>query len=389
MTDTALHPDAESAATPAAAGPPPGLPVLAVDLVADPGLLGRLAELAPDLERAGLGAVTISDGGLHPVHVASFLAPLTRTLGLLPRTDAVYVEPFHLATQLMSLDHVSHGRAGWLLAAETDPAAAAAVGRTVLGLEATAREAADVLEAARLVWDSWAPDAVVRDAARGVYVDASRLQYADVEAETFSLRGPSITPRSPQGLLPVLVADTDRRAVGERVATELADGRALDIDVSGGAHPARIAEVVEAALAGVDGPAVRLVRLVGLDLEADPLGTVGALITTLRERHLIAPAPEGRGERGADGAPSAIAPGDAPSAGQPGGAKSAGQPGGATSAGVSGDALSAGGRAPGASVPSLRERLGLSPAQHAPDPERRADRARRTDLTDQTREESA
>jgi len=380
MTDTALHPGVESAATAATPGPIPGLPVLAVDLVADPGLLGRLAELAPELERAGLGAVTISDGGLHPVHVASFLAPLTRTLGLLPRTDAVYVEPFHLATQLMSLDHLSHGRAGWLLTAETDPAAAAAVGRTVLELEATAREAADVLEAVRLVWDSWAPDAVVRDAAHGVYVDASRLQYADVEAETFSLRGPSITPRSPQGLLPVLVADTDRHAVGERVTTELADGRALDLDVSGGAHPARIAEAVEAALADADGPVVRLVRLVGLDLEADPLGTVAELLTTLRERHLISPTPEGRDEKGPGGAPSAGVSGDALPAGEPGDATSAARPG---------DAPSAGEPVPSASAPSLRERLGLTRAEHVPDPERRADRARRTDLTDQTREESA
>ena len=142
------------------------LPVLAVDLVTAPPLLDGLAPLARGLEEAGIGALTLSDGGLHPIHVAAHLAPLTRGLGLLPRTAAVYVEPFHLATQLMSLDHISHGRAGWLLQAETDPAVAAAVGRTVLGLEATAREAADVLIAARRVWDSWAPDAVVRDTER-------------------------------------------------------------------------------------------------------------------------------------------------------------------------------------------------------------------------------
>src|SRR5699024_8194202 len=299
------------AARPRGADPAGPLPVLAVDLVTDPSLPGGLAELARGLEEAGAGALTLSDGGLHPIHVAAHLAPLTSTIGLLPRTDAIYVEPFHLATQLMSLDHISHGRAGWLLQAETDPAVAAAVGRTVLGLEATAREAADVLVAARRVWDSWAPDAVVRDTERGVYVDAARLQYTDIETETFSVRGPAITPRSPQGLLPALVADTDRAAVGERVRGELADGRVLDLDVSGGARAKQLAARIEAARAdgvgraaavgattdgadgadgadradgaaavGADGAAtgtagtVRLVRLVGLDLEADPLGTV-------------------------------------------------------------------------------------------------------------------
>ena len=271
------------------------LPVLAVDLVTAPPLLDGLAPLARGLEDAGIGALTLSDGGLHPIHVAAHLAPLTRGLGLLPRTDAVYVEPFHLATQLMSLDHISHGRAGWLLQAETDPSAAAAVGRDLLGLEATAREAADVLVAARRVWDSWAPDAVVRDTERGVYVDASRLQYADVEAETFSVRGPAITPRSPQGLLPVLVADTDRGAVGERASTELVDGRGLDLDVSGGARAeqlaARIASARDEGATGSASAAVRLVRLVGLDLEADPLGTARELAAELRARDLVAGTP--------------------------------------------------------------------------------------------------
>ena len=288
MTTTALDLGAQSAGVPLQRS---DLPVLAVDLISDPSVLERIGQLAQDLERSGVGALTLSDGGLHPIHVASYLAPLTRTIALLPRTDAVYVEPFHLATQLMSLDHLSHGRAGWLLTAETDPAVPASVGRAALGPEDTAREAADVLEAARLIWDSWAQDAVVRDADRGVYVDAARLQYADFEGETFSVRGPAITPRSPQGLLPVLVTDVDRAAVGERVATELADGRVLDLDVSTGARPGAVADTVRQALAETTGPVVRLVRLVGLDLDADPLGTVAELTATLREHGLIAAAP--------------------------------------------------------------------------------------------------
>ncbi|MGO1409028.1 MAG: LLM class flavin-dependent oxidoreductase [Brachybacterium sp.] len=354
----------------------PSLPLLAVDLVTEPRLLGELAALARGLEAAGIGALTLSDGGLHPIHVAAHLAPLTRSIVLLPRTDAVYVEPFHLATQLMSLDHLSHGRAGWLLHAETDPAAAATVGRGVLDLAATAREAAEVLETSRLLWDSWAPDAVVRDVERGLYIDAARLQYADVEAETFSVRGPAITPRSPQGLLPVLVADTDRAAAGEH-ATGAADGRALDLDLSSGLPTAQAVERIRAALAeGTDAAtssapegradtaerssaegradaeargdagqrsngapsaaaaqAVRLVRLVGLDLEADPLGTVTELAADLRAEGLIAPAP------------------------------TTGQ--------------------------DLRTQLGLPPAPFRPDPARRSDRARLQDQDHQTREESA
>lgn len=342
-TSPGAAPGTDPSAGPAAEGGAGALPVLAVDLVTAPSLLEGLAPLARGLEDAGIGALTLSDGGLHPIHVAAHLAPLTRGIGLLPRTDAIYVEPFHLATQLMSLDHISHGRAGWLLQAENDPSAAEAVGREVLDLEATAREAADVLEAARTIWGTWAPDAVVRDTERGVYVDASRLQYADVEAETFSVRGPAITPRSPQGLIPVLVADTDRAAAGERVSDELADGRVLDLDVSGGARveelAAQIAAALEQAGAGpsVDAQQVRLVRLVGLDLEADPLGTVRQLADELRSRGLIAPAPA----PSSDGSVSATA------------------------------SASASGR-------TLRDLLGLPETSFHLDPARRADRARLT-----------
>ena len=342
MSTTVTPDETTSSSTSPAAGPVDGagaLPVLAVDLVTAPSLLEGLAPLARGLEEAGIGALTLSDGGLHPIHVAAHLAPLTRGIGLLPRTDAIYVEPFHLATQLMSLDHISHGRAGWLLQAETDPSAAEAVGREVLGLEATAREAADVLEAARTVWGTWAPDAVVRDTERGVYVDASRLQYADVEAETFSVRGPAITPRSPQGLLPVLVADTDRADAGERVSGELADGRVLDLDVSGGARAEELASALGQTAAGpsADAQQVRLVRLVGLDLEADPLGTVRQLADELRSRGLIAPAPAPSAASDASGAASE----------------------------------SASGR-------TLRDLLGLPEAPFQLDPARRADRARLT-----------
>lgn len=300
---------------------PAGPPLLAVDLVTTPALLGPVQSLARGLEAAGIGALTLSDGGLHPVHIAASLAPATSAIALIPRTDAVYVEPFHLATQLMSLDHVSAGRAGWLVEARTDEATAVAVGRELLDADATQREVADVIAAQRLVWDSWTDDAVVRDTTRGVYIDATRLQYADFEGATFSVRGPSITPRSPQGLVPVLVADEDREVVGDE-ATALADGRVLDVHVAGGAEAGEIAAAVRAVIGSPEGvahgapdattsgptpsasaspnsapapapaPTPALVRLIGLDpAAADLAARVSAAASALREEGLIAPAP--------------------------------------------------------------------------------------------------
>ncbi|MFC0674424.1 LLM class flavin-dependent oxidoreductase [Brachybacterium hainanense] len=275
----------------------PALPVLAVDLVTDPALAPSLAELGRGIDAAGIGAIVLSDGGLHPIHAASALAPATRRASVLARTDAVHVEPFHLATQLASLDHIAHGRSGWLVTAATDPAVPAAVGRPQLDAEQTAQEAADVLEASRLIWDSWTDDAVVRDIGSGVYVAAARLQYADFEGRTFSVRGPAITPRSPQGQVPVLVADADRAVVGEEVAAA-ADGRALDVPVAG-LPPQRIVELVATALAeetagatpGAEVGRIRLVRLVGLIPDADLAAVLAEVAQALRDQGLITAAP--------------------------------------------------------------------------------------------------
>ena len=60
----------------------------------------------------------------------------------------------------------------------------------------------------RRLWDSWEDDAVIRDRATGRYIDRDKLHYVDFEGRFFSVRGPSITPRSPQGQ-PLVAIDAD------------------------------------------------------------------------------------------------------------------------------------------------------------------------------------
>lgn len=60
-------------------------------------------------------------------------------------------------------------------------------------------EAADHVEVIRRLWDSWEDDAEIRDVATGRFVDRDKLHHIDFEGRHFSVRGPSITPRPPQG----------------------------------------------------------------------------------------------------------------------------------------------------------------------------------------------
>jgi alkanesulfonate monooxygenase SsuD/methylene tetrahydromethanopterin reductase-like flavin-dependent oxidoreductase (luciferase family) len=174
----------------------------------------RTLEAVRAAEAAGFHAATFDDGRLAPaygpaarldaVQRAAFAAPRTRSIALVPVLDVVYTEPFHVATQLASLDYVSGGRAGWIVSAAGTAEEGAAVGRGPVAGDALRREAADVIEAGRRLWDSWEDGAVIRDVPGGRYLDAGKLHYADFRGRTFSVKGPSIIPRPLQGQLPVL-----------------------------------------------------------------------------------------------------------------------------------------------------------------------------------------
>ncbi|MFI5930678.1 LLM class flavin-dependent oxidoreductase [Actinoplanes sp. NPDC051494] len=142
-------------------------------------------------------------GRLDAVLVASRVAPVTEHIGLVPVATTTFTEPFHLSTALATLDHLSEGRAGWQVRVSDRPGEDRLLGRA----PATALydEAADAVEVVRRLWDSWADDAVIRDAATGRYVDRDKLHHVDFVGEWFSVKGPSIVPRPPQGR-PVVAA---------------------------------------------------------------------------------------------------------------------------------------------------------------------------------------
>ena len=119
---------------------------------------------------------------------------------------ATHTEPFHVSTQVATLDWVTSGRAGQRIKVSSDPAEYALFGRRdPEDRESLFGEAADHVEVQRRLWDSWEDDAEIRDAATGRFIDRDKLHYIDFEGPHFSVRGPSITPRPPQGQ-PVVTA---------------------------------------------------------------------------------------------------------------------------------------------------------------------------------------
>jgi alkanesulfonate monooxygenase SsuD/methylene tetrahydromethanopterin reductase-like flavin-dependent oxidoreductase (luciferase family) len=201
---------------------------------------GYWADLVAEAERGMLDFVTIEDslglqsddpfepddrtdrvrGRLDAVLIAARIAPRTRGIGFVPTTTVTQTEPFHVSKSIATLDYVSTGRAGVRVQISARHDVADHFGRRALPrlsgaaitdptvrqqLDEYFAEAADYVEVLRRLWDSWEDDAEIRDVATGRFIDRDKLHYIDFEGRWFSVKGPSITPRSPQGQ-PVVAA---------------------------------------------------------------------------------------------------------------------------------------------------------------------------------------
>ena len=173
-------------------------------------------------------------GRLDAVLTAARVAPLTRHIGLVPTVTATHTEPFHISKAIATLDHVSRGRAGLRIQVSQLDHEARHFGRRAVSLpDAEAyEEAADHVEAIRRLWDSWDDDAEIRDVATGRFVDRDKLHYIDFEGRHFSVRGPSITPRPPQGQ-PIVSAASAAGALGDASTAYGLIARSTDVGYLG------------------------------------------------------------------------------------------------------------------------------------------------------------
>ncbi|MGY0497752.1 LLM class flavin-dependent oxidoreductase [Nocardia sp. FBN12] len=170
--------------------------------------LGFDAVFLPDSFGIQSGGAAATRGRLDAVAIAARTAPLSTRIGLIPQVPVTHTEPFHVSKAVTALDFASLGRAGWEVTVST--AEAKAFGRKDIQDPVSLwHEADEAVEVVTRLWDSWEDDAEIRDVATGRFIDRDRLHYIDFTGDNFSVKGPSITPRSPQGQPIVTVrADT-------------------------------------------------------------------------------------------------------------------------------------------------------------------------------------
>ncbi|MGR6970408.1 LLM class flavin-dependent oxidoreductase [Streptomyces cynarae] len=180
--------------------------------------LGHYVHLARIAERGTFDSLFLADGpqlwnnlaqrpagALEPLTLLTALAMATEHIGLIATASTSYNSPYNLARKLASLDIISGGRAGWNIVTTAGAEAARNFGLDAEPAHAERyARAAEFLDVALKLWDSWEDDAIVADKAAGIWGDDSRIHPPRHKGRYFSVAGALNVPRTPQGY-PLLV----------------------------------------------------------------------------------------------------------------------------------------------------------------------------------------
>jgi FMN-dependent oxidoreductase (nitrilotriacetate monooxygenase family) len=135
-----------------------------------------------------------------PAPLVPLLSQVTSGLGIVPTLSTSFYPPFLLARLCSTLDHITKGRLGWNIVTSAEDRAAQNFGMDKLYEHDERYNMADeYVDLVCQLWDSWEPDAIVRDRQTGVYADHTKVHTVDFAGRYYKSRGPLNTVRAPQG----------------------------------------------------------------------------------------------------------------------------------------------------------------------------------------------
>lgn len=273
-------------------------------------------------QREGFPNPVVQYGGqmvmLDPLQLLSCMARVTSHIGLAATLSTSFHHAYHLARSFASLDHISHGRAGWNVVTSGNPAEARNFGMDMLDERVNRYDHADeVLEACMALWNTWEADALKLDKARGLFADPDKVHFVRYEGRTVRTEGGLTTPRPPQGSPVLMQAGSSPRGMdfaarwaeaiftvqqepslmrafyAQIKARVVANGRephhcavlpALDVIVAESEEQAREQADYVDSLASVELGLQTLCDLTGIDLRKYPLDAVFADVPVEPER---------------------------------------------------------------------------------------------------------
>lgn len=159
-----------------------------------------------------------------PLIQITALAAATSKIGLGATASTTYSEPYVLARQLMSIDHISNGRVAWNLVTTAD-----ATGQTALNFSRDQHwehdhryeRAEEFIDVVQSLWDSWEDDAFVYDRENNIFYDQEKVHETAFKGKYLSVKGPLNIARSIQGQ-PVIV-EAGASKPGQKLAARTAE----------------------------------------------------------------------------------------------------------------------------------------------------------------------
>lgn len=152
--------------------------------------------------------------------ILTALAAVTHRLGLAGTINSTFNEPYEVARQFASLDHLSQGRAAWNVVTSWDAFTGENFRRGgYLAQDQRYVRAKEFLDATRVLWDSWSDGDVVADPAIGTYLARPDAGAFTVRSTQFDITGRFGVPRSPQGH-PVIIQAGDSEEGREFAASD-------------------------------------------------------------------------------------------------------------------------------------------------------------------------
>ncbi|MDW4254079.1 LLM class flavin-dependent oxidoreductase [Staphylococcus saprophyticus] len=128
------------------------------------------------------------------------ISQVTQHVGLVATISSTFSNPFTAARQLLSLDHMSQGRAGWnLVTSMTDMEAANHSMDHLPEHEERYKKADEFAQVMNRLLESWSVDDFLHDKEDNKLINPSAINAINHEGEHFNVRGPLTTPSSPQG----------------------------------------------------------------------------------------------------------------------------------------------------------------------------------------------
>lgn len=154
-----------------------------------------------------------SVSSFEPVSLMAAIAARTKNIGLIYTASVADNEPTHLARQLVSLDHISHGRIGWNVVTTPGPGSWNLGIQTPDGDDTKYKRARAFLDTVNTLADSFEDDALVRDKQRGIYVDLDKVHAPQIDNGYYKATQPLKVERSPQGRPVIAQAGTSPQGI--------------------------------------------------------------------------------------------------------------------------------------------------------------------------------